>query len=106
MKLVSIFFSCLILCCFACNEEELVAEVATECPLIANAKILQDDQLPCNYNVVYRFEGKLYTHCVCCLCLKWVPPLNCAGEPLCEVADECWKEFQEKAEYLFSIEEL
>lgn len=70
------------------------------------AKILAEDELPCNYNKVYRFNGIIYTHCVCCLCNKWAPPLNCEGQPLCDFPNDCWEDFKENATYLFSIEEL
>jgi len=77
-----------------------------DCALIVDAEILPEDELPCNYNAVYRFKGEIYTHCVCCLCNKWAPPVNCDGQALCEFPEGCWNEFQEKAAYLFAIEEL
>lgn len=106
MKILSIFLSCLIVCCLACSKVKLATTLAPNCPLIANAKIIPEDQLPCDYNVVYSFKGEIYTYCVCCSCFKWAPPINCEGLPLCERRNGCWEEFQENAEYLFSIELL
>jgi len=77
-----------------------------ECPVIAEAKILDKDDLPCNYNAVYSFKGEIYTHCVCCACFKWDPPVNCEGQTLCESQGDCWTEFLEEAQYLFAVEEL
>ena len=106
MKLLSILFTCLLLCCFACSKEKINARTTTDCPLIADVQVIPEDEIPCNYNSVYRYKGELYTHCYCCLCNKWAPPVNCEGKPLCRFPDSCWDEFQEKAEYLFAIEEF
>ena len=100
------YLSCLILCCFACKKDKLNAKTAADCSIIADAEILQEDQLPCNYNEVYQYKGDIYTRCVCCLCSKLSMPINCEGEPLCEFTDDCLTEFEEKAKYLFSVEEL
>jgi len=107
MRWLSILLSCLLICCFACTQEKLTVIADSNCPLIAGKEIYQEDQRPCNYNAVYSFKGEIYTHCICCLCNKWAPPVNCAGVPLCsEYSDSCWNEFQEKATYLYAIEAL
>lgn len=103
MKLLLTLFSCLLLCLCACNKEKINERAGVDCSLITNAQIIPEDEIPCNYTAVYRYEGEIYTHCVCCACLKWQPPMNCNGEILCQHPQGCWEEFQEKAEYLFAI---
>ncbi len=90
----------------SCSKEQLANRAVVDCKVIAGAKILPEDDLPCSYNMVYSYRGELYTHCVCCACFRWIPPVNCEGEVLCEFPDDCWREFLEEAEYLYAIEEI
>jgi len=107
MKVLPILLASLILACFACGKHKLNVRTAKNCPLIAEAEILSENNLPCNYNEVYSFEGKIYTRCVCCLCNKVSIPVDCDGQGLCEFFNnDCLVEFTEQAIYLFSIEEL
>lgn len=94
------------LCCFACKKDKGNVRIAADCSIISDAEILEEDQLPCNYNAVYEYNGEIYTRCVCCLCSKFAMPINCEGQVLCTLTEDCLTEFEEKAKYLFSVEEL
>lgn len=106
MKVLPILLACLIGCCLACEKAVSISRTTVTCAFIADAEVLPAGELPCNYNQVYRFKGEIYTRCVCCACFKVSIPMNCDGLPLCESQGECLAEFDEKAVFLFNVEEL
>lgn len=108
MKLLSLIFIGSILLFSACTNEETLQLGSEDCTIIENATILAPEDLPCNYNEVYFFEGKLYTTCVCCACFKVSIAMDCDGEPLCEdeTSRDCMDNFYKNATYLYAIEEF
>lgn len=106
MRLLFLLFFILILSTLGCSKEQLNSRTIVDCPSIAEAKILPQDDLPCSYTMVYSFKGEIYTRCVCCVCFKWAQPIDCEGQVLCELPDDCWEEFQAAAEYLYAVEEI
>ena len=70
-----------------------------------DSRIVDDEEKAqlCIYNDVYRYEGKIYTICHCCVCDKEIIPMDCEGNLLCELGESCLVEFLADAEFLFSV---
>lgn len=106
MKLFILVLISSLLFLSACSKQETLQGNHEDCTLIANAKILAREELPCSYNEVYLLDGQFYTTCVCCVCDKASMALDCEGQPLCDIWEDCMTDFYEKAVYLYAIEEL
>jgi len=96
-----LFILILPLFCLACQQEEII----TDCETITGCEILpeREKEKTCIYSEVYRYEGTIYTIYNCCLCDLIYMAIDCNGDWLCELEDNCMEEFDEKAEYLYSV---
>jgi len=100
--LVSFLF--LMMSCSKENSNHLVSN----CDRISSMSVIDENAKGsyCIYEEVYSYKDKLYTLCECCTCGKLALPIDCDGESLCGIgSEECFNDFYENAEYLFSVVE-
>jgi len=105
MRLLTILFSCLILTCFACSQNQDINAVFTDCATLADTQILPEAEksTTCIYFEVYRYRTAIYMLCNCCVCDKAPMAINCAGASLCDLSENCMIDFYAEADYLFSV---
>lgn len=73
-----------------------------ECLAILGINILPDNSPPneCNFNLLYRYNKKLYYTWVCCECNTIDMAFDCDGIQLCDFTDDCMIDFNDKAEFI------
>ena len=108
MKIFNYIFGSILFCLTfsSCCEDYVPKEIAEECPMIAGAEIFNTKSVDlCFFSYVYRYKGKIYTVCNCCICDKAGIPSDCDGNLLCEISEPCpeLQEFNAEAEFLFTI---
>ena len=82
-----------------------IAAIEEDCEVIQDKEILDENNLPCNYQEVYRYNDIIYTVCVCCACFKCSPPTDCDGNILFACLNADWDEFYSNADYLYAVSE-
>lgn len=89
----------------ACTKQKN-KRVVKDCDRLGEVEVLtqKEKENACIYNNVYRLNGEIYTTCVCCVCGKFPMAIDCDGQALCDLTEDCMLTFFEDAEYLFSVE--
>ncbi len=105
MKLLYFLLSVLLLVGSSCSQNQDVTAIFKDCPTLADTKILSEAEKSntCIYFQVYRYQSAIYLLCECCVCDKAPMAANCAGEPLCDLSQNCMVDFYGEADYLFSV---
>jgi len=106
MKLFTFILMSLLVLLSACTKKENVQVAIDDCASLVDATVLTQAErgMACMYNDVYRWNGKIYTICSCCVCDKWPVAVDCNGQSLCDFPGDCMDVFWGTAEYLFSVE--
>lgn len=108
MKSIKLFFFFFILFIFSacCDDDELNTTIEN-CEALKNAVVLEEEEKAetCIYFNVYRYKSEIYRVAECCICDQIYMAIDCEGNNLCELDQNCMDEFYEDAEYLFAIKD-